>query len=66
MTPNELISAILRAPVELLWNGGIGTYVRAAAESDAFHGWLAQLGGCLALSSADISLKTLFAENPAK
>ncbi|HEY5985577.1 MAG TPA: NAD-glutamate dehydrogenase domain-containing protein, partial [Streptosporangiaceae bacterium] len=27
LTPNELISAILRAPVDLLWNGGIGTYV---------------------------------------
>jgi glutamate dehydrogenase len=33
MGPNELMSAILRAPVELLWNGGIGTYVKAAAES---------------------------------
>ena len=28
-TPNELIQAILRAPVDLLWNGGIGTYVKA-------------------------------------
>ncbi|MEO7397051.1 MAG: NAD-glutamate dehydrogenase domain-containing protein, partial [Ilumatobacteraceae bacterium] len=26
MAPNELMSAILRAPVDLLWNGGIGTY----------------------------------------
>ena len=26
--PNELISVILRAPVDLLWNGGIGTYVK--------------------------------------
>ncbi|MGV9633099.1 NAD-glutamate dehydrogenase domain-containing protein [Nocardia rhamnosiphila] len=33
LTPNELISAILRAPVDLLWNGGIGTYVKAAAET---------------------------------
>jgi glutamate dehydrogenase len=33
--PNELISAILRAPVDLLWNGGIGTYVKAASESHA-------------------------------
>jgi glutamate dehydrogenase len=30
-----LIAAILRAPVELLYNGGIGTYVRAASETDA-------------------------------
>ncbi|MFC5728166.1 MULTISPECIES: NAD-glutamate dehydrogenase domain-containing protein [Nocardioides] len=29
----ELIKAILRAPVDLLWNGGIGTYVKAATES---------------------------------
>jgi glutamate dehydrogenase len=28
-TPNELISAILKAPVDLLWNGGIGTYVKS-------------------------------------
>jgi glutamate dehydrogenase len=36
-TPAELISAILRAPVDLLWNGGIGTYVKASSEmhSDA-------------------------------
>ncbi|WP_345155503.1 NAD-glutamate dehydrogenase domain-containing protein, partial [Nonomuraea rubra] len=33
MAPNDLISAILRAPVDLLWNGGIGTYVKASSES---------------------------------
>ena len=32
LTPAELISACLKAPVDLLWNGGIGTYVKAAAE----------------------------------
>lgn len=35
MTPNELMTAILKAPVDLLWNGGIGTYVKAASESHA-------------------------------
>ena len=35
LTPAELIRAILRAPVDLVYNGGIGTYVKAAAESDA-------------------------------
>ena len=35
MAPNELLSAILKAPVDLLWNGGIGTYVKAAAEQNA-------------------------------
>ncbi len=35
VTPNELIQIILRAPVELLWNGGIGTYVKAGSERHA-------------------------------
>jgi glutamate dehydrogenase len=33
LTPNELISLILKAPVDLLWNGGIGTYVKSSDES---------------------------------
>jgi glutamate dehydrogenase len=33
LPPPELIKAILRAPVDLLWNGGIGTYVKASYES---------------------------------
>ncbi len=35
MTPPDLIRAILRAPVDLLFNGGIGTYIKAESESDA-------------------------------
>ena len=35
MAPNDLLRAILRAPVDLLWNGGIGTYVKASTESHA-------------------------------
>jgi len=35
LSPAELISACLRAPVDLLWNGGIGTYVKATAETHA-------------------------------
>ncbi|MEV6487009.1 NAD-glutamate dehydrogenase [Actinoplanes sp. NPDC051633] len=35
MSPAELMRAILLAPVDLLWNGGIGTYVKAAAENNA-------------------------------
>ena len=31
--PNDVIRAILRLPVDLLWNGGIGTYVKAARET---------------------------------
>ncbi len=34
LTPDELIQAILRAPIDLLWNGGIGTYVKAASETN--------------------------------
>ncbi|MGH8183372.1 MAG: NAD-glutamate dehydrogenase domain-containing protein, partial [Rhodanobacteraceae bacterium] len=35
LSPTELISAILKAPVDLLWNGGIGTYVKAVSETNA-------------------------------
>jgi glutamate dehydrogenase len=38
LSPDELISAILRAPVDLLWNGGIGTYVKASHEAHADAG----------------------------
>ncbi len=33
LTPSELIRRVLTAPVDLLWNGGIGTYVKAHVES---------------------------------
>ncbi|WP_204349816.1 NAD-glutamate dehydrogenase domain-containing protein, partial [Klebsiella pneumoniae] len=32
LTPNELMRALLKAPVDLLFNGGIGTYVKATLE----------------------------------
>ncbi len=35
LTPNELVSAVLTAPVDLLWNGGIGTYVKSGLETNA-------------------------------
>ena len=35
MTPNQLLAAILRSPVDLLWNGGIGTYVKSSEETNA-------------------------------
>ncbi|ADZ68589.1 NAD-glutamate dehydrogenase [Polymorphum gilvum] len=34
-TPQEVMAAILKMPVDLLWFGGIGTYVRARSETDA-------------------------------
>jgi len=35
LTPAELMQAIVKAQVDLFWNGGIGTYVKAAAETHA-------------------------------
>ncbi|HEU0189796.1 MAG TPA: NAD-glutamate dehydrogenase [Mycobacterium sp.] len=35
MSPPNLIRAILRAPVDLLFNGGIGTYIKAETEADS-------------------------------
>ena len=34
VAPNEVIKAILKLPVDLLWNGGIGTYVKASTETN--------------------------------
>ncbi|MDA0352683.1 MAG: NAD-glutamate dehydrogenase [Chloroflexi bacterium] len=38
LTPNALISVILKAPVDLLWNGGIGTYLKASTQTDSDAG----------------------------
>ena len=38
LTPNDLIKAMLTAPVDLLWFGGIGTYVKSARETAAEAG----------------------------
>jgi glutamate dehydrogenase len=35
LSPPELLKAVLTAPVDLLWNGGIGTYVKASTETHA-------------------------------
>jgi len=34
-TPTQLINAILKSPVDLIWNGGIGTYVKSSDETHA-------------------------------
>lgn len=36
--PNELIKSILKAPVDLLWSAGIGTYVKASTETNSSVG----------------------------
>jgi glutamate dehydrogenase len=41
LSPDQAVQAMLRAPVDLMWNGGIGTYVRASDESDA---WVSDRG----------------------
>ncbi|MDB5954930.1 NAD-glutamate dehydrogenase [Ramlibacter sp.] len=38
LTPAELVTAILKAPADLLYNGGIGTYVKASSETHALVG----------------------------
>ena len=38
MPPDQFISAILAAPVDLLWNGGIGTYIKAGNQTHADAG----------------------------
>ncbi|WP_340678107.1 NAD-glutamate dehydrogenase [Paraglaciecola sp.] len=35
MTPNELIHNVLKMPVDLIWNGGIGTYVKSTKETNS-------------------------------
>ncbi|UYP19541.1 NAD-glutamate dehydrogenase [Rhodococcus sp. Z13] len=35
LSPHELVGAVLRAPVDVLWNGGIGTYVKSSSETHA-------------------------------
>lgn len=38
LSPTQLINCLLKAPVDLLWNGGIGTYVKANSETHAMVG----------------------------
>ncbi len=38
LTPTELINTLLKSPVDLIWNGGIGTYVKASTETHADAG----------------------------
>lgn len=57
MAPSDLISAILKAPVDLLWNGGIGTYVKASSESNADVGDKAN--DSLRVNGADLRCKVV-------
>ncbi|HEV2332504.1 MAG TPA: NAD-glutamate dehydrogenase, partial [Gammaproteobacteria bacterium] len=55
--PMDLMRAILKAPVDLLWNGGIGTYVKAATESNAEVGDRANDG--LRINGGDLRCKVV-------
>ncbi|MDJ0345723.1 NAD-glutamate dehydrogenase [Streptomyces sp. H10-C2] len=57
MTPAELMKAILQAPVDLLWNGGIGTYVKASTESHADVGDKAN--DAIRVDGADLRVKVV-------
>lgn len=56
-TPQEVMIAILKAPVDLLWFGGIGTYVRAAQETDEQAGDRAN--DAIRVTGADIRAKVV-------
>ncbi|MEY2243923.1 NAD-glutamate dehydrogenase [Streptomyces sp. BF23-18] len=57
MTPADLMRAILQAPVDLLWNGGIGTYVKSSAESNAEVGDKAN--DAIRVDGADLRVKVV-------
>ncbi|KUL50802.1 MULTISPECIES: NAD-glutamate dehydrogenase [unclassified Streptomyces] len=57
MTPADLMRAILQAPVDLLWNGGIGTYVKATAETNADVGDKAN--DAIRVNGADLRVKVV-------
>jgi len=57
LTPNELIKTILCAPVDLLWNGGIGTYVKETSEINADVGDRANDN--LRINGADLRCKVV-------
>lgn len=56
-TPNEVIGAILRSEVDLMWFGGIGTYIRANDESDAQVGDRAN--DAIRVSGRDVRAKVI-------
>jgi glutamate dehydrogenase len=57
IAPNALIRELLKAKVDLLWNGGIGTYVKASFETDAEVGDLAN--NALRVNGRDLGCKVV-------
>jgi glutamate dehydrogenase len=56
-TPNEVIKAILKSHVDLLWNGGIGTYVKASTESNTDVG--DRSNDALRIDARDLNCKVI-------
>lgn len=57
MTPNELIIAMLKSDTELLWFGGIGTYIKAASERNAEVG--DRTNDALRINGCDLAAKVV-------
>ncbi|SDQ29188.1 glutamate dehydrogenase [Pseudoxanthomonas sp. CF125] len=57
LSPNELMSAILKSPVDLLWNGGIGVYVKASSEQHTDAGDRAN--NALRVNGSDLRCKVV-------
>jgi len=55
--PNEIIRAILRMPADLLWNGGIGTYVKSSEESNVEVG--DRTNDAVRINGADLRAKVV-------
>ncbi|OYU48062.1 MAG: NAD-glutamate dehydrogenase [Rhizobiales bacterium PAR1] len=56
-TPQAVMTAILKAKVDLLWFGGIGTYIRASSETDADAGDRAN--DAIRITAADLGTKVI-------
>ena len=57
LTPTELISALLASPVDLIWNGGIGTYIKSSSETHAEVGDKAN--DSLRINATDVRAKVI-------
>lgn len=57
LAPNELLQAILKCPADLMWFGGIGTYIKASSESDAEVGDKAN--DALRISASEVGARVI-------
>lgn len=57
LAPSDLIRAMLKSPVDLIWNGGIGTYIKGSEETDAEVGDKAN--DVLRINGRDVSARVI-------